>query len=87
MSETGLQRFYNYPLYPKDSKLYSDKEVINIDNGAQGGNHWVCFHIKENKSFYFDSFGGQPDKFILKQLPKPINYHIYLYLLLIKFKI
>ena len=28
-------------------------------------------------SYYFDSFGGQPDKFLLNQLSKPIIYHIY----------
>ena len=42
---------------------------------VQGGTHWVCFIIKDNKSYYFDSFGGNPDKFLLKQLPKPIIYH------------
>ena len=35
----------------------------------------LVFIIKDNKSFYFDSFGGSPDKFLLKQLPKPIIYH------------
>ena len=29
-----------------------------------GGSHWTCFIIKDNKSYYFDSFGGQPDKFL-----------------------
>ena len=42
-----------------------------------GGTHWVCFYIKDNKSYYFDSFGGSPDKFLLNQLPKPIIYHIF----------
>ena len=42
-----------------------------------GGSHWVAFIVKGNKSFYFDSFGGQPDKFLLKQLPKPIIYLNY----------
>ena len=28
-------------------------------------------------SYYFDSFGGQPDKFLLNQAPKPIMYHNY----------
>ena len=39
-----------------------------------GGSHWTCFIVKDDKSFYFDSFGGQPDKFLLKQLRKPIIY-------------
>ena len=42
-----------------------------------GGSHWTCFIVKDNKSYYFDSFGGQPDKFLLNQLPKPLIYHNY----------
>ena len=77
MNESELQRVYNYKIYPRDSKIYSDKGFVNIDNGYQGGTHWTCFIVKDNKSFYFDSFGGQPDKFLLNQLPKPIIYHNY----------
>ena len=77
MNEFELQKVYNYPIYPRDSKIYSDRGFVNIDNGAQGGTHWTCFIVKDNKSFYFDSFGGHPDKFLLKQLPKPIIYHNY----------
>ena len=77
MNESQLQRVYNYPIYPRDSKIYSDKGFINIDNGSQGGSHWTAFYIKNNKSYYFDSFGGAPDKFLLNQLPKPIIYHNY----------
>ena len=32
-------------------------------------------YVKDNKSYYFDSFGGPPDKFLLNQLPTPIIYH------------
>ena len=77
MNESELQKSYNYRIYPRDSKLYSDEGVVNIDNGAQGGTHWTCFIVKGNKSFYFDSFGVQPDEFLLNQLPKPIIYHNY----------
>ena len=76
MNESELQRVYNYPIYPRDSKIYSDKGFVNIGNGSIGGTHWTCF-IKDNKSYYFDSFGGQPDEFLPKQLPKPIIYHNY----------
>ena len=75
MNESELQRVYNYPIYPRDSKIYSDRGFINIDNGSRGGSHWTCFIVKDNKSYYFDSFGGSPDKFLLKQLPKPIIHH------------
>ena len=77
MNESELQKFFNYPIYPRDSKIYSDKGFVNIDNGSQGGTHWTCFIMKNNKSYYFDSFVGQPNKFLLNQLPKPIMYHNY----------
>ena len=77
MNETQLQKIYNYPIYSRDSKVYSDKGFVNIDNGSQGGSHWCCFIVKDNKSYYFDSFGAHADKFLLEQLPKPIIYHDY----------
>ena len=77
MNEYRIQRIYNYSIYPRDSKIYSDEGFVNIDDGSQGGNHWTCFIVKDNKSLYFDSFGVAPDKFLLKQLPKPIIYHNY----------
>ena len=77
MNERELQKIHNYPMYPRDSKTYSDRGFINIDNGSLGGTHWTCFIVKYNKSYYFDSFGGHPDKFLLKQIQKPIIYHNY----------
>ena len=77
MDESELQRVYNYNIHPRDSKVHSDKGFVNIDDGLMGGTHWTCFIVKDNKSFYFDSFGGHPDKFLLNQLPKPIIYHNY----------
>ena len=72
MNESELQRVYNYPIYPRDSKIYSDRGFVNIDNGSLRGIHWTCFIVKDKKSFYFDTVGVQPDKFLLNQLPKPI---------------
>ena len=77
MDESELQRVDKYIIYPSDSKIYSDKGFVNMDNGSQGGTRWTCFIAKDKKSFYFDSFGGQPVKFSIKQLPKPIIYHNY----------
>ena len=42
-----------------------------------GGSNWTCFIMKDNKPYYFESFGVQPDRFLLKQLPKPITYDNY----------
>ena len=77
MIESELKRVYNYHIYPRDSKIISDKGFVNIDNGSKGGTHWTCFIVKDNKLYYFDSFGGALDKFLLEQLSKPIVYHIY----------
>ena len=77
LNESEIQRIYNYPIYPRGSKIFSDKGFVNTDNGSQGGTHWTCFIVKDKKSYYFDSFGGHPDKFLLHQLPKPIIYHNY----------
>ena len=79
MNESEFQRIYNYPIYPRDSKTYSDEGFVNTDNGSIEGSHWTCCIVKDNKSYYFDSFGGTPEKFLLNQLPKPIlsiNYKI-----------
>ena len=77
MNESHLQKTYNYPIHPRDSKIYSYEGFVNIDNGSQGGSHWCIFIVKDNKSYYFDSFGGAPDKFLLSQIPNPITYHSY----------
>ena len=75
--KSELQRIYNCKIDPRGNEIYSDKAIFNIEGGSQGGTHWTCFKIKDNKSNYFNSFGGQPDKNLLTQLPKPIKYHNY----------
>ena len=39
MNESELQRVYKYHIYPRDSRKYSDKGFVNIDNRSQGGTH------------------------------------------------
>ena len=51
MNESQLQKFYNCPIYPKDSKIYSNKGYINRDNSSVGGTHWTCSIVKNKKSF------------------------------------
>ena len=52
MNESQLQKIYNYPIYPRDSKIISDRGFVNIDSGSRGGTHWTCFFITDNKSFF-----------------------------------
>ena len=59
--ESELKRVF----FPRDSKINSDKRFVNIDNGSQGGSHWTCFLIKDKRYYYFASFGGAPDSFLL----------------------
>ena len=77
MNKSKLQKIYNLPIYPRDSKIYSYKGFVNIDNGRMEMTHCCAFYNKNNKSFYFDSFSFQPCKLLLNQLPKPILYHNY----------
>ena len=66
-----------YPLNSRNSKIFSDIGFVNIDNRPQGvtrDTHRTCFIVKDNKSLYFDSLGGQPDNFLINQLPKAIIY-------------
>ena len=77
MNESQLQKIYSYPLYYRDSKIYSVKGFVNTDDGSQGGTHWTCFIVRDNKSYCFDSFGGQPYKVLRNQLPKLIENHNY----------
>ena len=37
INKSQLRRFYNYPIYPHDSTIYSDEGFVSIDNGSQGG--------------------------------------------------
>ena len=39
LNESQLQKIYNHPIYPRDSKIYSDKRFVNIDKGSMGGSH------------------------------------------------
>ena len=49
LNESQLQSVFIYPIYPRDSKIYSDKGFVNIDNGSMGGSHWTCFIIKQHQ--------------------------------------
>ena len=42
-----------------------------------GWTHWVCFYVRDNKSYYVDLFGGPPNIFLLKQLLKSVFFDDY----------
>ena len=70
MNESELQKVYIYSTYPRDSTIFSGKSFVNIDVGGQDETHWTCFIVKDNRSYYFDSFGGQPDRFFAQTVTK-----------------
>ena len=39
MNESDLHGVYVYPIYLRDSNIYSDKGFINIDERIMGGTH------------------------------------------------
>ena len=49
MNESELQRFYNYPIHPSNSKICSVKEFENLDNGSQRRYSLVLFYKKRYK--------------------------------------
>ena len=51
MDESELKRVYNCPIYPRDSKILSERGFVNIDNESQGGTHWTCFIVKDKNRF------------------------------------
>ena len=50
INESQLQKIFNYPIYPRDSKIHSDKGFVNIDDGSMNEPHWTCFILKNDKS-------------------------------------
>ena len=75
MKESDLQRAFEIKKHPRDSLMTTNKRFVDLDTGQTGGTQWLAFYVKYKKSYYFDSFGGQPDKVLINQLPKPIIYH------------
>ena len=59
MNESESQRVQKTSINPRDSKIHSTQRFVDIDNGSQGGTHWCAYYAKDNKSYYFYSFGGQ----------------------------
>ena len=77
MAESVLQQVYIFPIYPRGSKMYSDKGFVNKDDGSQGGSHWCCFVIKIRNPFTLTALDSILIFFSPYQLPKPIIYPNY----------
>ena len=77
MIEIEMKRFYNSSVYARDFKITTKNVFVAINNGEQGGTYRTFLYTEDNKSYLFDSFRGYLDKFSIKQLRTPINFHIF----------
>ena len=58
-------------VYSRDNlriKIKNGAYVINLDEYADVGTHWIALYVKNNKLIYFDSFG-------VEHVPKEIIMH------------
>ena len=49
--------------------------IVNLDKNGGPGTHWVAWYKNGNNKIYFDSYGIQPSKEIIKYLGKGIEYN------------
>ena len=49
--------------------------IVNLDKSGGSGTHWVAWNKNGNNKIYFDSYGIQPPKEVIKYLGKGINYN------------
>ncbi len=49
--------------------------ILNLDSSDGSGTHWVAWFKKNNKKYYFDSYGLQPPSELITYLKSPILYN------------
>ena len=49
--------------------------IVNLDKSGGPGTHWVAWYKNGGDKTYFDSYGIQPPKEVIKYLGKGINYN------------
>ena len=58
------------------SKPWKDEcGILNLDDTAGTGTHWVAWYKKDKEKFYFDSYGIQPPRELVEYLKDPILYN------------
>ena len=60
---------YSKDNFPKTIK--NEAHVINLDEYADVGTHWIALYAENNKVIYFGSFGVEP---VLKEIQKFIGH-------------
>ena len=49
--------------------------IVNFDKSGGSGTHWVAWYKNGRNKTYFDSYGIQPPKEVIKYLGDGINYN------------
>ena len=49
--------------------------IVNFDKSGGSGTHWVAWYKNGKNKIYFDSYGIQPPKEVIKYLGDGINYN------------
>lgn len=58
---------------PKKSRV-KESGILNLDDTTGNGTHWVAWYKNGNDKYYFDSFGIQPPKELIRYLKPPVYY-------------
>jgi len=49
--------------------------ILNLDDTAGTGTHWVAWYKRDKEKFYFDSYGIQPPRELVEYLKDHILYN------------
>lgn len=58
-----------------DKPRKNECAVLNLDDSAGGGTHWVAWYRNNSKNWYFDSYGLQPPIELRRYLKDPVFYN------------
>ena len=61
LDESELEKVFNFTIYPEDSKITTNKRIVNIDKGSMGGTHWI-FLLLETQSIILLRFVRWPSR-------------------------
>jgi len=48
--------------------------VVNLEHSSGNGTHWVAWFTRNDKNYYFDSFGIQPPRKLVRYLSDIIQH-------------
>ena len=55
----------------------SECGILNLNLSHETGSHWTCWFKKNEKKYYFNSFGLPPPKELINYLGSPVLYSTF----------